>query len=114
MTYTVTGVDKFHGPCRESLGKAEVQADILRHNPDYRAALRYLGHALRCAGVLVTGQRVLDFRFEGDTIIVFPMNAPGLTTGLHSVTLTPEVPRCPTCGYVNPPADHTARWCPNQ
>lgn len=111
MHYTVTSVDKFHGRNTET-------AEIELSAADF-ASVAALAAALRKARILVSGQRVQSFRgpnawergepLQGtlngrpcptpspyasnpvhvNTVIVFPHNAPGLTTGLHSITLTP-------------------------
>src|ERR1019366_1500032 len=46
-----------------------------------------LGKALRDAGILSTGGRIVDFRVEGDKVVAFPA-VPGLTTYRHSIVLT--------------------------
>lgn len=111
VKYTVTSVDKFHG---RNFGSSEIEL-----KPTDFADVKSLGKALREARILVTGQRVQSFRgpnfwergegipgtrngqpcltaspyasnpIPANAVIVFPHNAPGLTTGLHSITLTP-------------------------
>lgn len=79
--YRVTSVDKFHGPNKET-SEVELWVDALNTK-------KSLGRALRDARILTSGQTVREFRREGDKVVVFPNNAPGLTTGYHSITLTP-------------------------
>jgi hypothetical protein len=111
VRYTVTSVDKFHGPNPGSETIELSEADL--------ASPQTLGAALRKARILVSGQRVRSYRgpnawergeplagtlngkpcptpspyaanpIAENAVIVFPHNAPGLTTGLHSLTLTP-------------------------
>jgi hypothetical protein len=45
-----------------------------------------LGKALRDAGTLLTGGRIISFRTEGDEVLAFPM-VPQLTTYWHCIIL---------------------------
>jgi len=85
--FYVTSVDKFHGRNKE-VETVELPDGWYGNGPDYATLLKRTAHALRTAGILVKGQGVYETRCESDgTFHVFPRNAPGLTTGLHSLTL---------------------------
>jgi hypothetical protein len=109
--YRLTSVDKFHGRNPRSEIIELTEADF--------ASAGTLGAALRKARVLMPGQRVRSFRgptawergestpgtlngqpcptrspyaqnpIAADAVIVFPGLAHGLTTGIHSITITP-------------------------
>ena len=83
MIYQVTSVDKFHG-LNSHVSELEL--------PDGVTTAKQMGAVLRAARLLMPGQSVAVMRTPADgTIIVFPNNAPGLTTGLHSLTLHPSL-----------------------
>lgn len=50
------------------------------------AGPKELGKALRDAGVLLAGARIVSFKVEGNRVTAFPI-APGLTTYWHSIIL---------------------------
>lgn len=87
--FQVTSVDKFHGLNRE------VACVELEHG--WANTRQSIGAALRNAGLLCRGQSVHAVVNRGaDGIVVFPNNAPGMTTGLHSLTLHPSLGAFPT------------------
>lgn len=89
--FQVTSVDKFHGCNRE------VECVALDHG--WADTRQSVGAALRNAGLLSRGQSVRTVVNRGAAgIVVFPNNAPGMTTGLHSLTLHPSLGAFPLPG----------------
>lgn len=82
MHFQLRTVDKYHGQ--------EKNEPVIELDPAIFASLKAAGAGLRAAKLLCTGQRVREIRRIADgVIIVFPHNAPGLTTGVHSYRFTP-------------------------
>jgi hypothetical protein len=78
--FRVKIVDKFHG------ARGEQTVDIPSYAFDSKAKL---ASALRSVRLLMSGQSIRSMRVSDGKCIVFPKNAPGMTTGTHSLTLTP-------------------------
>jgi hypothetical protein len=113
MRYRVTSVDKYHGPDKETyeialpasafsskkaLGKALRAARVLMRGQtvrDFRGPTAWeRGEPLPGRNILTGESRPTPSPYAKSPIpesavIVFPNNVPGLTTGYHSITLTP-------------------------
>lgn len=86
--FQVTTVDKYHGRDKE--------VSVVTLPDGWLATKQNVGMELRRVRLLMSGQSVREIRNLGHSIVIFPKNAPGMTTGTHSITLHRSLGCLPT------------------